>query len=289
MKNQVYLVLDYFPENLKSTIEKEIIKFEIIQEIRVRVNKPLCLLADSKNIIIKTTLVTKTDIENLFNNICEFSIYSYQNEINNGFITLKGGNRVGVCGTAVIENEKIVSIKDVSSLNFRIANDFIGCAENVINNFYENVILAGPPASGKTTLLRDIARTLSSNEKKVCVVDERYEISGVENEFDLGVMTDCLRGYEKSFGISLCVRTLSPEYIIFDEIGTLAECESVFESLNSGVNIITSVHCYSKEQFFSRPICKKLISSNFFDKVVFLNKKPGEIKEILRLDKSLCG
>lgn len=289
MKNQVYLVLDYFPENLKSTIEKEIIKFEIIQEIRVRVNKPLCLLADSKNIIIKTTLVTKTDIENLFNNICEFSIYSYQNEINNGFITLKGGNRVGVCGTAVIENEKIVSIKDVSSLNFRIANDFIGCAENIINNFYENVILAGPPASGKTTLLRDIARTLSSNEKKVCVVDERYEISGVENEFDLGVMTDCLRGYEKSFGISLCVRTLSPEYIIFDEIGTLAECESVFESLNSGVNIITSVHCYSKEQFFSRPICKKLISSNFFDKVVFLNKKPGEIKEILRLDKSLCG
>ena len=289
MKNQVYLVLSYFPIKLKTLLEKEITKFEIIQEIRVRVNKPLCILANSKNIVIKNSLVSKNDIETLFNNICEYSIYSYHNEINSGFITLKGGNRVGICGTAVIENKKIVSIKDISSLNFRISNDFIGCAENIINNSYESIILAGPPASGKTTLLRDIARTLSGNGKKVCIVDERFEISGVGNEFDLGVMTDCLRGYEKSFGISLCVRTLSPEFIIFDEIGTLDECESVFESLNSGVNIITSVHCYSKEQFFSRPICKKLISSNFFNKVVFLDKKPGEIKEILRLDKSLCG
>lgn len=288
MKKQVDLVLNYFPTHLKGVLEKEIIGFGVIQEIRIRVNKPICLLVNSKNIIINNTKITKNDIEALFNNICEFSIYSYQNEINNGFITLKGGNRVGICGTAVIENNKIVSIKDITSLNFRISNDFFGCAEKIIDNSFENIVLAGPPASGKTTLLRDIARTLSKCEKKVCIVDERCEISGIENEFDLGIMTDCLRGYEKSFGISLCVRTLSPEFIIFDEIGTLDECESVFESLNSGVNIITSVHCYSKEQFFSRPICKKLISSNFFDKIVFLDKKPGEIKEILRLDKKLC-
>ena len=144
----------------------------------------------------------------------------------------------------------------------------------------ENIIIAGPPASGKTTILRDIARRLSKQNKKVCIIDERFEIGGTSGEFDLGVMCDVLSGYKKAYGISLALRTLSPQFIIFDEIGTIQECESVFESLNSGVNIITSVHCSGENQFFKRPVCKKLIESGAFNNIVFLGEQAGNIREI---------
>lgn len=288
MNKKLKDILNYFPMKIQEILILHLQKYFVVQEIRIRVNQPICLLADSRNIILDNVIITQNDIQILFENICEHSVYSYQNEINMGFITLKGGNRVGICGTAVTERNQIVNIKNITSMNFRIANDFIGCAEKIMCDNARNIIVAGPPASGKTTLLRDMARIISNQKNKVCIVDERYEISGVNGEFDLGVMSDCLRGYEKSYGISICIRTLSPDYIVFDEIGSYEECESVFESFNSGVNIITSVHCYTKEQFFSRPICQKLLESNYFDEIIFLDRIPGKVKEILRLDKSIC-
>ena len=255
-----------------------------VQEIRLRISKPVCLMKDSCNVILDDIIIDKETINTVFDNICEKSVYVHQNEINCGFVTIRGGNRVGICGTAVIEDGKIISVKNISSLNFRFSRDFIGCSNQILNYCSGNIIIAGPPASGKTTLLRDIVRTLSNNGKKVCVVDERFEISGVDGEFELGVMTDCLRGYEKSYGISLAVRTLSPQIIVFDEIGSMKECESVFDTLNSGVNVITSVHCNSIEQFLRRPVCRKLIDSGFFENLVLLGDKAGEIEQIYKID-----
>lgn len=276
--NDLNKVLSYLPSDVCDVLGK----YQDIQEIRLRVDKPICVVKNSKNYKLSKT-VTQNDINIIFENICENSVYAHQDEINQGFVTIKGGNRVGIAGTAVISNEKVVSIKNISSLNFRIAKEYIGCSDEILKCCFGNLIIAGPPNSGKTTILRDIARNLSST-KKVCVVDERFEICGVNNEFDVGNMTDCLKGYKKAYGMSVCLRTLSPQVIIFDEIGNLEECYSVFESLNSGVNVITSVHCSDIEQFVNRPICKKLIESNCFDYVVFLSEKAGKIDKIYKVE-----
>ena len=275
--NELNNVLSYFPFHIRNDIDID----DDIQEIRFRINKQICIVKASKNYQLARK-INKEDINLIFDNICENSVYAHQDEINQGFVTIKGGNRVGVAGTAVINNEKIVSIKNITSLNFRIAKEYKGCSDEILKSCYGNIIIAGPPNSGKTTYLRDIARNLSSS-KKVCIVDERLEISGVSDEFDIGNMTDCLKGYKKAYGISICLRTLSPQVIVFDEIGSLDECERVFESLNSGVNIITSVHCCDVEQFMNRPVCQKLIESCYFDFVVILSSIAGKINKIYKV------
>lgn len=282
MDLKVKEVISFFPfelsEKLKNHLDGN------LQEIRVRLNKPVCIMKNSENIVLNDIITDKAAVERIFENVCENSVYAHQDEINQGYITVKGGNRVGVCGTAVSENGKIITIKNISSLNFRIANDFLGCSEKIFKNCSDNIIIAGPPASGKTTILRDIARRLSKQSKKVCIIDERFEIGGVSDEFDLGIMCDVLSGYKKAYGISLALRTLSPQFIVFDEIGTMQECDGVFESLNSGVNIITSVHCSGKNQFFKRPVCKRLIDSGAFDSIVFLGEHAGQIDEIYKIN-----
>lgn len=279
--------LQFLPINLACDIEKYL--DDSVQEIRFRLNKPVCIMKKSKNIVLSNVFTDKRMIEEIFIAICENSVYAHQDEINQGFVTIKNGSRVGICGTAVVEKGRLISVKNITSLNFRISRDFVGCADEIISNCQENIIIAGPPSSGKTTILRDLARSISNQNKKVCVVDERMEIGGVIGEFDLGNMTDVLRGYKKAHGISLAIRTLSPQTIIFDEIGTARECESVFESLNSGVNIITSVHCNGKEQFLKRPVCRKLLSSGFFTDVVFLGSTAGKIKEFYKISgENLC-
>lgn len=282
MNLKVKDVLTFLPIELSEKLENHL--DGNVQEIRLRLNKSVCIMKNSENVVLNGIVSDKGIIEQVFTNVCENSIYAHQDEINQGFVTIKGGNRVGVCGTAVVENGKIISVKNISSLNFRIATDFFGCSEKIMKKCSDNIIIAGPPASGKTTILRDIARRLSNQNKKVCIIDERFEIGGTSGEFDLGFMCDVLSGYKKAYGISLALRTLSPQFIIFDEIGTIQECESVFESLNSGVNIITSVHCSGKNQFFKRPVCKKLIESGAFNNVVFLGEHAGQIQEIYEIN-----
>jgi len=145
-----------------------------------------------------------------------------------------------------------------------------------------SLLLWGTPGCGKTTFLRDIARKLSV-DKKVCIIDERNEISGVNNCFNKNNMIDCLIGYKKSYGISLAIRTLSPQFIIFDEIGSFEECQGVCDSLNSGIKVITTVHCYDKKEFLSRPICNLLLKSNCFEYVVFLSEQAGEVSMVYKI------
>ena len=278
-----YEFLMYFPEELRN----KLIRYKDIQEIRIRANKKICIFKNSENIVLDF-YATNKDVDYIFKRICENSIHTYQDEINKGYVTLKNGSRVGIAGTAVMEKDEIVSIKNITSLNFRIAKDYIGCSNKINNILDSNLIIAGPPCSGKTTFLRDIARKLSAI-KKVCIIDERQEIFSANEHFCLDGMIDCLSGYKKDYGISIALRTLSPQVIIFDEIGTLKECNCVYESFNSGVNIVTSVHCKDKTQFLNRTICKTLLKSFCFDFVVFLSEKAGEIHKIYKIQgNDLC-
>ncbi len=278
-------------------------KWNEIQEIRLRTGKPLsfscfgitryaaengCLASDPSD----RNIVAQQDIDDTFNSICQYSIHSFQRELCGGFITVLGGHRVGLCGTAVYSNENIQSIKHISGLNFRIARQIIGCADEILNKLFfsglQSVLVIGPPSSGKTTILRDLCRQLGKRFK-ISVIDERGEIAAVFNgipQNDIGINTDVFDGYKKADGIEMAVRVMSPEIIVCDEIGTSRDADAIINLLNSGVKLIASAHAGGTDELKKRPCIVKLIKAGVFDHVVVLDgmKSPGIIKNIVRTD-----
>jgi stage III sporulation protein AA len=277
------------------------------QEIRLRVNRPVSVCCTngiyflSKNGRLACCpggdmiLADKSDIEESFRNICSYSIYSHQNEIKNGYITLCGGHRVGISGTAVFHEGSVSGMRDISSVNIRIAREITGSADELFSVLNHNVasglLIAGAPASGKTTILRDIARQLSSGIcgtiKKVTVVDERGELAGTYMgmaQNDLGLCSDVLNGYPKAEGIMQAIRSLSPEFIICDELGGNDEVRAVEQGLNAGVSMISSIHAGSIDEFLKRKQAIALLETGAFGSVAMLNgqDKPGKIKGIYR-------
>ena len=222
-------------------------------------------------------IVTKGDIEESFRIICGYSVHTHQNEISNGYITLKGGHRAGLCGTAVTDGKGISSLKDISSINLRIARQIVGTAESILPSWVINdkrsLIIAGPPCSGKTTLLRDVARKLSLQGKRVSVIDERGEISAAYQgvpQNDLGNCCDVLNFYPKTKGIMTALRVMSPEVIVCDEIGGYDEAQEIKSGLNCGVRFILTAHCYDIESLVNRPQIKELLDCGEFGSVAFL-------------------
>ncbi len=284
---------------LPNEIKKE------IQEICVRVNSSIVIITSKKSFFLgsegnlspedsKSFVVSQNDILETFKILCNFSIYSFQNQIKNNFITLKGGHRVGICGTAIIDGEKIINISDISSMNFRISKEIIGCSDKIFEKLGLNLggtLIVGPPASGKTTILRDIARKLSNTYEngkliKVSIVDERREIAAVYQgvpQKDVG-FSDILNGFIKSEGIMRALRTLSPRIIICDEIGNSEDADAIRKSLNCGVGIIASIHAESAEEISKSEKVKNILNSGAIKNVVLLDK--GKIKEIFEVEQN---
>ena len=183
-------------------------------------------------------------------------MHSYSNEIAEGFITLDGGHRVGICGTAVLSGGRITAVKDISSLNIRIAHEVRGCAEEIYARFFSDrlrsLLLAGAPMSGKTTILRDLSRVLG-RDHRVALIDSRNELSASVRglpTLDIGENTDVLCGYPKAEGIMTALRSLSPDIIICDEMGN--DCEAVEQCLFCGVRIIAAAHAGSISELSRR-------------------------------------
>lgn len=264
-------------------------------EIRIRAEKPVAVVFQNKTgfltekgrltYFIAENLLTfsKEDVEKIFIRMCNYSVHSLTENISDGFVTLDGGCRVGVYGTAVTRSGGIVSVRNIEGLNIRIPGEYPGCSLPIYNSLFQgettNTVLCGPPMSGKTTVLRDLCRTLSDErQKKIAVIDERFEMSG----FNLGFNTDILKGYPKSKGIEIAVRTLSPDIVICDEIGNLDEADRLCEVFNSGVSFIVTMHCRNTEELFNRPQFQRLQLCNAIGACVFLEKDNFNIKKIIR-------
>lgn len=256
-----------------------------IQEIRLRLARKLTaavfgkeyfvtengrLMSDSNNAMD----ITVEDIDFTYKRALGNSLHSYQREISRGYITTEGGNRVGFCGTAVLnasENYRIETIKHISSVNIRIAREVFGAGQNIFQRTFSDgpasLIIAGPPSSGKTTVLRDICRLLGSSTR-ISLIDERNEISATKcgcPQNSIGATTDVFNSYNKYEGIMTAVKVMSPVVLVCDEIGSKEDAKALEYALNSGVKLIATCHAASYDELKRRPVVSKLIKDKAFD------------------------
>jgi stage III sporulation protein AA len=304
-------ILPMLSKRTASCIENALIYgLEPLEEIRLRAEKPLVLQNYFKEWFIGNDglltsnpsgsfTVTKEDIKTSVGLMSENSIYAYQDEIRNGYITIKGGHRVGLAGRVVLDGCSVKNIKDISGLNIRLSNQVFGCSKKIAryllrdNSDIYNTLIISPPQCGKTTILRDIARSLSNGIKesgfkgiKVGIVDERSEIAacfrGVPQN-DVGIRTDVLDGCPKRVGMPMMIRSMSPMVIITDEIGNDGDREAVHSVLNAGVRIITTAHGYNISELKSRREVLKLIEDRVFERYIVLGNErgPGTLMEVI--------
>ena len=282
-------VLDCLPQRaadcLESLSDEAIGK---ITELKLRAERPLAVtfvggigylemgaisvLPSCRNIII-----SKDELEDSFVKLCENSVYSHENELMHGYISLKSGNRAGVCGTTVIRTDGSCWIRDISSINIRVANEVIGCATKLVSQKLSGgVLICGAPHTGKTTLLRDYIRKISTLGETVALIDCRGEIaasnSGIPT-LDVGINTDVTTGGTKRQGIENALRGLSPDVIAFDEIGGRDELNSIADCLSAGVRIITTLHAGGIGELLKRNKTLKILETGAFDNIVMLNKR----------------
>ena len=222
--------------------------------IRYRTGRPLTVETPQSRHICQEFVATQSDIKLLIESFCGYSIHSHRRELSQGFITLRGGHRAGFSGTAVYENGEVSLIRDISSVNIRIAHEHTGCAQELSETVlskaenFRGLLIIGKPLSAKTTVLRDLCRIIG-NRHKLCVIDERGEIAALYNgvpQNDIGANSDVFDSFSKKAGIICALRSMSPEFIACDELGD--DSELVCECMNMGVMPILTAHCGSIDE-----------------------------------------
>lgn len=279
------LFLQYLPDEAVEIIQQDGKEFvNKITEIRLRIGKPIIVYVRGREKILahkaSASLVKKT-----IELISGYSMYAWEDELRNGFITLPGGCRVGLCGKAVVEDEKIKTLSNISGINMRIRHEIKGCANPILSAIKEigHTMIISPPGCGKTTLLRDLARQISDGGKTVGIVDERSEIAGCYMGIpvnDVGIRTDILDRCPKSAGMVMLLRSMSPDVIIADEIGGERDMHAIEQIVNAGVKIICTAHGNGIKDISESKRLKNLTA--VFDNYIVLSSKngPGTIEGI---------
>ncbi len=304
-------ILPYLPCRIKYELMKaDMSVLEDIEEIRLRAGKPVMLtyrggdgfLHEGGQVLRKlcmSMLVTMDELAEVVYKISENSWYAYQDDINRGFITIRGGHRIGIIGTPVIESNKIINMKDISSLNIRIAREVIGCGEKTVKYLVNgsrdiyNTLIISPPGMGKTTLLRDIIRLVSNgfttgfSGLKVGVIDERGELAascrGIPQN-DLGCRTDVIHGIHKKDGMEIMLRSMSPNVIALDELGNPEDVCTILQVMNAGIRIMATAHGFSVKTLQFRRGFRELFTETVFERFVVISMGRDFLYEIRIMD-----
>lgn len=287
-------IINILSKDIKYVIERENINFEQLQEIRLRIGCPLILNISGKEYIL-SLYVTELQVRETLDYISNYSLYAYENELKQGFITIKGGHRVGMAGQVLIENGRVKNLKYISSLNIRVSHEILGCADKLFpfvtyeNQIYHTLIIS-PPRCGKTTLLRDLIRQISDgNEflkgRTVGVVDERSELAGCYQgipQNHMGMRTDVLDACPKAEGMMMLIRSMAPQVIAVDEIGALEDIQAIKYAMHCGCKMIATVHGESFDEIKRKPLFEQMIREQCFERYIVLNNriKVGDIMEI---------
>ena len=272
-----------------------------IEEIRLRVKRPIIFRVGSQEMTVtaqkKFTLqleqgyiISREEVERTVQILSQNSLYAWEDEFRNGYLTIPGGHRIGFVGRGVLVNGVIKTLKELSGVNYRIGRQILGCADEVLpflvqkNQVYHTLIIS-PPQCGKTTLLRDIIRQISDGKAEISfpgvnvgLVDERSEIAGIyqgEPQFQIGLRTDVLDACPKAEGMMMLVRSMSPNLLATDEIGKKEDIEALYHALQAGVKVITTIHGSGFEEIKEKPNLQSLINWRFFERIIILSRRQG--------------
>ena len=306
--NQKDDLLRIFSLKIRAIMAKAAFDYDKLQEVRLRINAPITLVYDNQEYFItaqsklvreasEAFFVNKNELRETMEYISNYSLYAFEEEIRQGFITIQGGHRVGIAGKAILDGEKVKSIKHISFINVRLSHQVKGCANKVLPYLYDDknqdlyhTLIISPPRCGKTTILRDIIRQISDGTGQfpgmsVGVVDERSEIGACymgipQNE--LGMRTDILDCCPKAIGMMMLIRSMSPRVIAVDEIGSKDDLEAMEYVLNCGCKLIATVHGSSLEDIKNKPVLKHLMNANMFERYILLSNRDhvGTLEEI---------
>ncbi|ARF69461.1 stage III sporulation protein AA [Paenibacillus larvae subsp. pulvifaciens] len=315
MLRTILLFLPHPVKTIIGNLPKKIA--EELEEIRIREGRPLEIGTGGKSLFISEDVRLLTQPDEAYRptrEVCSaflelltrHSLYSFEEELKRGYITIPGGHRVGLAGRVVLEHGEVKHLRDVSSFNVRVAREVQGVGVPVLpflldpeSRSVHQTLVISPPQQGKTTLIRDLARLLSYGwgtgagggktwSCKVGIIDERSElaacIKGVP-KFDLGPRTDVLDGCPKAEGMMMMIRSMSPDVVIVDEIGRSEDTSAIHESLRAGIRVIATVHGKNREDVLHRPVIRQLIEEQVFGRYVILSKRKGESPSFEVLDK----
>lgn len=301
--DKVEQILKLFPVHIRKVMEQAEVFQRLsqkLEEIRVRVNQPLELVtADGAYFLNNGALVRQTDrqclsvseedLRQMSTLMSRYSLYAYEEEIRQGFLTVEGGHRIGVCGQVMQLNGRINRIYPILYLNIRIARERKACGALLYKQLWreqepENTLLLSAPGNGKTTLLRDLIRLFSKGDeahpgKRIGLVDERSEIAGCLHgipQNDLGIRTDVLDGCPKVEGMMLLIRSMAPEILAVDEIGGREDFAAMEYAMRCGCHLLATVHAGSLEELFQKPGWDKCGQVKLFRNYVVISKENGE-------------
>lgn len=290
-------IVDMLSRDIKNIVKKYISENQDnLSEIRLRINSPLYLKTAVKGLFPdKSYKITRKDIDETLSGITHNSIHAFEKEIQMGYITVEGGHRVGLGGDCVYDREGLKGFRNITSMNIRIARAYSGCSDKYMKFFIKegkplNVLIAGPPMSGKTTIIRDMAISLSDGSCQhdgcdVTVIDERGEITasyrGVPQMY-VGLRSDVLSYCMKKDGFMMSIRSLAPSVIVSDELGSADDFEIIQYALKSGVRVVSTAHGSSLDDLRRNLYLKPIIDGRFFDRIAVLKGegRPSTVDKI---------
>lgn len=291
MEEKFNEIIKILPIRIKKEMMHREEMFQEAQEIRVRIGKKIHIITgrEDRELVMNSTTdeITPGDIREMAEFISGYSMYACEDELRNGFITLKGGHRVGIAGEVVTENGRIKTIKNIASFNIRISRELKGCADELMRYADGNLLIISPPRAGKTTLLRDLLRQISGRPmENVGIVDERSEIAACyrgKPENDVGERTDVLDCCPKAEGMLMLLRSMSPTVIGVDELGKKEDVEAVLRVINCGVRVIATIHGENLEEIIRKEVFQELLKEGIFHHYIVLNQR-----QIKVYDRSYC-